>query len=238
MDKLVREQIARCGVCLQHQRLHKRTEKAPLNIRDIPNSVGACLHVDYSGPHTRGDKTFYLWGCSDAYSKYLITGISKDKKPTSAFKLLMNKVVYVLGCPLKVTSDKGKDFTSELVDLLHKALNITRTRTSPYNPRANSTIEIMWKHLNHIITKNTKTYANVEELLQPATFAINSSFRKSTGLSANEIIFNFTPNTGALFQTMQWKDGLSPLDQFVQSENRKRQMFQAVFKRLHDAAPQ
>ena len=93
----------------------------------------------------------------------------------------------------------------------------------------------MRKHLNHTITKNTKTYSDIEELLLPATFAMNSTFRKSTGLSANAIIFDFTPNNGALFKTLQWEDGLFPLDQFAQSENRKGQMFQGVFKRLHDA---
>ena len=40
LNKFVREQIAKCGVWLQHQRLRKSTKKSPINIRDIPNFWG------------------------------------------------------------------------------------------------------------------------------------------------------------------------------------------------------
>lgn len=45
------------------------------------------------------------------------------------------------GCPLKVTTDQGRQFESNLLNQLARRMGITRIRTTAYHPQANGAVE-------------------------------------------------------------------------------------------------
>ena len=234
----VKEVVKRCGACLQAAQLPHSMERAPIALKQPP-SILSHIHVNHHGPWYCGRKKLYIWGATDSESKYMWTAISSSKKPSSAFKFLMNKIVYTVGLMDVVTSDRGLDFSSKVVEYLHQALKIDRIRTSSFSPQSNAQIERFWRTLDQQIRRNSTTFADVEELLIPTTFALNNAVNSATGYPPIYLLMAFKPQTGTLFQKVPRAPSsiiACDNDQIIERENRRRETFQEVHKRIHDRA--
>ena len=193
------------------------------------------IHLDLHGPWHCGNKKFYIWGATCAFSKYLFCGITRSKKASSAFKFLMNKVIFFAGVPNTITSDRGAEFSTKAIDYLHKALGIQRIKTSAYHPSSNSSIERYWRSLDQQLRKSTTNYADIEDILIPASFALNSTVNSTTGYAPNYLLMAFTPQTATLFNKfppipadVQQNDP----DMILEREQRRLKAFQEVHKRI------
>ena len=126
-----------------------------------------------------------------------------------------------------------------MVDYLHQALKIDRIRTSSFSPQSNAQIERFWRTLDQQIRRNSTTFADVEELLIPATFALNNAVNSATGYPPIYLLMAFKPQTGTLFQKVPRAPSsiiACDNDQIIERENRRRETFQKVHKRIHDRA--
>ena len=235
----IKDVINRCGICLQADQLPLVEERAALRLREPAKSLLDHIHLDLHGPWHCGNKKFYIWGATCAFSKYLFCGITRSKKASSAFKFLMNKVIFFAGVPNTITSDRGAEFSTKVIDYLHKALGIQRIKTSAYHPSSNSSIERYWRSLDQQLRKSTTNYADIEDILIPASFALNSTVNSTTGYAPNYLLMAFTPQTATLFNKfppipadVQQNDP----DMILEREQRRLKAFQEVHKRIRARA--
>ncbi|KAI5078966.1 hypothetical protein GOP47_0006637 [Adiantum capillus-veneris] len=58
-----------------------------------------------------------------------------DSTASTIALALLHKVIFQHGCPQKLLSDQGKQFTSQVLQILTSFLGVQQVFTSPYHPR-------------------------------------------------------------------------------------------------------
>ena len=100
------------------------------------------LHVDILGPFTpsHSNNVYILMMCCQ-FTKWLeCAAIPNQSAETVALEVLKHFIA-TFGCPLEIHSDQGQNFQSGLFLSLCKALDVAKTRTTPYRPCSNGQIE-------------------------------------------------------------------------------------------------
>ena len=93
------------------------------------------------------------------------------------------------GLPIKLHSNQGSNFGSELFREVCKALDIHKTRTSPYHPSGNGMVEVFNKTLLNIISAYVNDNQKDQDIYLPLlTSAYISCAHDSSGLSPNQIM--------------------------------------------------
>jgi len=64
-----------------------------------------------------------------------------DMEATTITKLLLNEVVFRYGAPSKILSDKGSQFTSQLLKDLCTFIQTKKIFTTPYHPQTDGLVE-------------------------------------------------------------------------------------------------
>ena len=77
----------------------------------------------------------------DHFTRYMRAYITKDQKASTVMKCLYEGFISIFGAPEKIMTDKGKDFTSEVVTELHTQFEVGKTTTTPYHPQGDGQVE-------------------------------------------------------------------------------------------------
>ena len=90
-------------------------------------------------PGRKGER--YILSIIDCFSRYLILVPLKDHTATSVSRAIYERVIRYFGCPQKILSDKGTEFTGKIWSELLELFGIQQLLTSPYNPQGNGIVE-------------------------------------------------------------------------------------------------
>ena len=94
------------------------------------------------GPFISGRKgERFILSVIDCFSRYLILIPIKDHSATTVSQTLYERVIGYFGCPRKILSDRGTEFTGPVWGELMELLGIQQVLTSPYYPQGNGIIE-------------------------------------------------------------------------------------------------
>ena len=99
LPKIIHDVAKACGRCIQSKILHKENEEFPVQEMPIPDGPGERWHIDLWGPYKDGEKAYYVIGAIDAYTKWIIARPIADKKATTAFKFLVEELIFRFGVP-------------------------------------------------------------------------------------------------------------------------------------------
>ena len=103
------------------------------------------IRVDVMGPFVSGRKgERYILSVIDCFSQYLILIPIKDHNATTVSQALFERVIGYFGCPRKILSDRGTEFTGCVWSEMMKLMGILKKLTFPYYPQGNGTVE--WSH--------------------------------------------------------------------------------------------
>ena len=97
------------------------------------------LNIGVMGPFVssrRGER--YILSIVDYFTKYLILVPLKDHTAPTVSKALYEWVVGYFGCPRKILSDRGTEFTGRIRTDLMDLLGVQRVLTPPYYPQGHS----------------------------------------------------------------------------------------------------
>lgn len=131
-----------CKTCIPCQR-SKINRHTVSNIQKFPDCDRfEHLHVDIVGPlPTSADGFKYLVTMIDRRTRWPEAYPVKDITAETVAKIIYEGWIVRFGCPLRLTSDQGRQFESNLFSALLKTLGISKIRTTAYHPCSNGIIE-------------------------------------------------------------------------------------------------
>jgi hypothetical protein len=115
------------------------------------------VHLDILGPFNSSENgNRYILMMVDQFSKWVEMAVIPDQ---SAF--LVAHFIVTFGCPLKIHTDQGKNFDGNLFSALCEALEVAKTRTTPYHPSSNGQME----RYNTVVMQMVRCYIEKKKKL-------------------------------------------------------------------------
>ena len=87
----------------------------------------------------RGER--YILSIIDCFNKYLILVPLKDHTASTVSKALYERVVGYFGCPRKILSGRGTEFTGRIWTDLMDLFGVQQVLTYPYYTQGNGLVE-------------------------------------------------------------------------------------------------
>ena len=117
-------------------------------------------------------------------------------------------------------SDQAAEFTGQVISELCDLLGVTKTRTSPYHPQTNGTVERVHQTLRRMIAKmDPNKRAKWPSHLGPILIAYNTTRSLITGYSPYFLMFGRRPRlpVDLLFPTVRQDENSQTTDEYVAS---------------------
>jgi transposase InsO family protein/dUTPase len=136
LQRDVQLMVQTCPDCVQ--KITKERLKAGIHVPSRQGYPQQVLFVDLVGPlpeTPNGNR--YILSCQDGFSRFVCLYPIPDKRTLTVAEALMHRHIATFGCPLKIHSDNGMEFTGRLFTALAAKLEIGITHPPPYNPQSN-----------------------------------------------------------------------------------------------------
>jgi len=105
-------------------------------------------------------------------------------------ELYMTHVVCRFGCPKKIVSDRGTQFTSRFWKQLHEALGTDLNFSTAYHPQTDGQTERVNQILEDMLRACALDFEGTWDRCLPyAEFSYNNSYQASIQMSPNEAMF-------------------------------------------------
>ena len=182
--------VKSCEIC-QNALGKQGVSKAPLGHLPIIEEPFAMICVDIVGP---------IQPRTSAGNKYILTVIDMATRYPEAVPMknisteeVVDKLFDIYcrtGIPKRIHTDRGGQFTSELLNEVNHLLMIRHTMSSPYHAQGNSVVE----RLNGTIKTTLKKLAaekpkDWDRYLSPLMFALRDSVHEGHGFTPFELLF-------------------------------------------------
>ena len=146
------------------------------------------LHMDIVGPLTYCDGYRYIVTMIDRSTGWPEAYPVKDITAETIADIIYTGWIVRFGCPLRLTTDQGRQFESTLFNHLSKKMGISKIRTSAYHPQANGKVERWHRSLKTALMCRGNTMHWVSEL-PSALLGLRASLRHDTQISAAEMVY-------------------------------------------------
>jgi len=119
----------------------------------------AVIHADLVGPlpegkNSRNQRGFqYILSVIDSVTRYLWLLPIRHKTAECVAATLFDEVILHVSVRSAILTDKGGEFTAEVVECLLKRLGIAHLKTSTYHPQTDAKCERVHFSVHNIITK-------------------------------------------------------------------------------------
>jgi transposase InsO family protein len=184
----VRDWIRNCVSCGARKRPH-HTPRAPLQ----SYRVGAPMDrvaMDIVGPFPLSNQgNRYILVIQDHFTKWTEAYALPDYTATTVAKMFVYEFVSRFGAPLEVHTDQGRNFEADLFKEMCQLLGAHKTRTSPYRPCSNGSVERFNSTLLKMITAYvSQNQGDWDEHLPLLTSAYRSSEQQTTQFTPNQLM--------------------------------------------------
>ena len=88
---------------------------------------------------TKGNR--YVLVVEDYFTKFVNLYSLPNQTAQTVARCLFEDYVLVHGVPERLHTDQGRQFEAEVIQSLCQLLGITKTRTTPYNPKSDGMVE-------------------------------------------------------------------------------------------------
>lgn len=189
MQRDIRNYVLSCEFCNKRKfRRHPKFGKMGRVQGKFPFDV---IGVDILGPLKKshnGNK--YIVVFIDYFTKLVEAFAIPDMEAQTIAKLLLDEVVFRYGAPSRILSDKGSQFTSQLLKDLTTFLQTKKIFTTPYHPQTDGLVEKFNQTLATMLSAFvSRTEKNWDENLRAVIFSYNTVIQASTGYSPAELVF-------------------------------------------------
>lgn len=150
------------------------------------------IHIDIVGPLKITEQGYrYCLTIIDRFTKWPEAIPLKEITAENVAKALYDCWITRYGCPIKITSDQGRQFESNLFNHLMKAMGIQRIRTTAFHPQSNGMVERWHRSFKASLMARMTSDSWLKEL-PTVMFGLRVAIRCDTGYSAAELVYGRT----------------------------------------------
>ena len=200
MRKDVTEYISSCERCLVSKSPAIAVHQ-PLGTLSAsrPNQLVA---MDFTTLERAADGREQVLVITDAFTKWTVACPARDQSAKTVMKILLDKWILTFGPPEQLHSDQGKSFTAAVVQELCDHWGITKSQTTPYNPRGNGQAERFNRTMHNLLrTLPPQEKKRWPEKLPELVFWYNTTIHSTTGHSPFMLLFGREPTTPLDWET-------------------------------------
>lgn len=150
---------------------------------------GHMLGIDLMGPFPKSQKqNEHLLVIVDYCSKWVELFPLRVAKAPQIARILVEEIFTRWGTPMYLVSDRGTQFTSQLITLVCKQWNVVQKIATTAHPQTNLT-----KRINRMLKTMIASYVqdhhhHWDKWLAEFRFAINTAWQESTGFTPAEVM--------------------------------------------------
>lgn len=194
MLRIAQDYVDSCKQCqASRSKLQPQRHTLSATLSGYPFQV---LSLDFVGPmatSTRGNK--FLLTVLDVFSRWLEAFPLKRATAEAVVNILTREIFPRYGLPDHIHSDRGSQFTSDMLSAVASALGIKHSQTPAYNPKSNP-VERQHRTLGAALTALSEgNQRKWEEVLPHALFAMRTARCRMTGVPPYRILFGRDPST-------------------------------------------
>ncbi|CAK9814075.1 Transposon Ty3-G Gag-Pol polyprotein [Anthophora plagiata] len=130
----------------------------------------------------------YCLTCIDRFSRRPEVIPIVDMEASTVATAFLATWIARFGVPLRITSDQGRQFESQLFDSLCKLLGIKHLRTTAYHPQANGLVERLHRQLKAAIKCHDNS--NWIDILPIVLLGIRAALKEDLGTTAAELVYD------------------------------------------------
>ncbi|KAL1129531.1 hypothetical protein AAG570_012476 [Ranatra chinensis] len=161
------------------------------------------VHLDIIGPLPPSQGKTYCLTMIDRCTRWPEAVPIRETSAETIAKAFYERWISRFGVPLKITTDQGRQFESQLFTRLTTMLGIQRLRTSAYHPQANGVVERWHRSLKAALTARLDS-ANWVRHLPTILLGLRVVMREDNKASTVELVYGGTLQLlGDLFSNIQ-----------------------------------
>lgn len=208
MNKDIARWTKTCIPC-QQSKVQRHTV-SPLS--EFPNVTRfEHVHIDIVGPLPLSEDYKYCVTMIDRKTKWPEAYPVKQITAEIICEAFINGWIARFGCPVTITTDRGRQFESELFNKLARKLGINRIHTTAYHPQANGQIERWHRCLKAALMCTCNSVHWVKEL-PLVMLGLRTTVKEDSGVSAAQITYGSSLRLPADFFSVNNNDSLSDYD--------------------------
>lgn len=185
MKKEIETYVRHCLICQKTKTI--RHTKSPFQSYAAPNARFEHINIDIVGPFPLCDGLKYCLTMIDRFSKWIEVIPISDMTAVTIANEITKHWIARFGTPLRITSDQGRQFESEIFHELTKILGIQHLRTTGYHPQANGIIERLHRTLKAaIMAKGADRWPHKLPII---LLALRSMYKEELNASPAEALY-------------------------------------------------
>lgn len=177
---------ARSCIACQKSKVSRHVH-APVSDFKLPSSRFSHVHIDLVGPLPVSDGYRYCFTAVDRFTRWPEAVPLHDITAESVAKAFISSWISRYGCPLKVTTDRGKQFESHLFSKLSAMIGSQHLKTTAYHPAANGLVERFHRQFKAALMCHAND--SWTEQLPLVLLGIRSAWKDDLSASSAELVY-------------------------------------------------